>query len=229
MADEPDKPAPADAPTPFTTAAELAGLARETLWSNASATLRVAGVVREALISGFGLSGTISAKSSAQGLATSGLTTVSLTGRIQATSQITTSSVFVISLAGRIKATSELNTAYVAPQNLAGRIGAQSALNMGLSIRLFGRIWAMSEAQSRSLTGTLTLPGGRITASSTARMLPLPAPLSIAGRVTTQSKMALRDPYHVDGLSIAGRIGATSSARLWTGARFSQFVTLNLG
>jgi len=231
MVDEPEdeKPAPADTPTPFTTAGQLAGVVRETLWSNPTSPLRVAGVVREALISGFGLSGTIGARSSAQGFANTSLATVTLTGRIQATSQLTTSSVFVIALAGRIKATASLNTAYVAPQNLAGRIGGQSSLNMGLSIRLYGMIGTQSAAQSRNLSKTLALSGGRITASSTVRMLPLPTPLSIAGRVTAQSKARLTDPYHVDGLSIAGRIGATSAARLWFGGRFSEFVTLNLG
>jgi len=156
-------------------------------------------------------------------------TILSIAGRITATSRAPQSLTLLGLLAGRIKATSALNTAYVAPQNLAGTIGAQSSLNMGYSIRLSGRIGTMSQAQPRVLAQFLTLSGGRITASSTARMLPLPTPLSIAGRVTTQSKMALRDPYHVDGLSISGRIGATSSAQLWFGGRFSQFVTLNLG
>src|SRR4051812_1315206 len=59
----PDQPTAADAPAVLTTAANVGGVARETLFSTTGQG-RFGGLVREILISGIGLGGTIAAKSS---------------------------------------------------------------------------------------------------------------------------------------------------------------------
>jgi hypothetical protein len=232
MAGEPEdeKPSPAVIPTPLTTAAQVAGVARETLWSNPTSPLQVAGLARETLMSGVGLFGRITSRSFGQGQATASLATVSLNGRILATSRSAQALTLIGVLAGRIEATSALSTGYVAPLYLAGSIRANAQLNMGLLLRVAGRIAAMSSGQARNLARFLTLPGGRIAAQSRAALFQLPLPFSVSGRIAAKSRMQLYDPLHTDPLPLAGRIEATSYARLRTPfGQASTAVTLILG
>jgi hypothetical protein len=233
MADTPEddeKPSPAVIPTPLTTAAQVAGVARETLWSNPTSPLQVAGLARETLMSGVGLFGRISARSFAQGQATASLATVSLNGRILATSRSAQALNLLGLLAGRIEATSAMSTSYFLPLYLAGSIRGTSQLNIGLLLRLAARIGTMSAAASRNLARLLNLSGGRIVSQSRAALFQLPLPFSIGGTIGAKARMQLYDPLHTDPLPLAGRIGAISYARLATPfGQSSAAVTLILG
>src|ERR1700751_3797010 len=129
---EGEEPAPPGTPMPLTNAGQVAAVARETLWSNPHSPLQVAGLARETLKSGVGLFGTITARSFAQGQATASLATVSLNGRIFATSRSAQALTLLGLLAGRIEATSAMSTGYFAPLYLAGSIRGTSQLNIGL-------------------------------------------------------------------------------------------------
>jgi hypothetical protein len=232
MADPPEdeKPSPAVTPTPLTTAAQVAGVARETLWSNPHSPLQVAGLARETLMSGVGLFGTITARSFAQGQATASLATVSLNGRIFAAARSAQALTLLGLLAGRIEATSAMSTSYFAPLYLAGSIRGTSQLNIGLLLRLAARIGTMSSAASRNLARLLNLSGGRVAAQSRAALFQLPLPFSIGGTIAAKARMQLYDPLHTAPLALAGRIGAASYARLRTPfGQASTAVTLILG
>jgi hypothetical protein len=152
MPDEPpppDQPASADAPAVLTTAANVSGLARETLFST-TGRANVGGLVREILISGIGLGGTIAAKSSGRAAASILSTGVTLAGTIVAQSKSRGATSLSIALAGRIQARASARLAQLPDfVPLAGRIRASSSAQLAdLSKRVVqGRASAMSRAR----------------------------------------------------------------------------------
>lgn len=154
----PDQATAADAPQELTTAANVAGVARETLFS-ATGEGRLGAIVREALISGIGLGGRISAKSSGRASASILATGVTLSGTISAQSKARATASLSIALAGRIGAASSARVAQL-PNfvSLSGRISATSSAQIAdLSKRVIqGRISAMSRGRGAI---TVRLPG----------------------------------------------------------------------
>jgi hypothetical protein len=156
----PDEPPPtsADAPAVLTTAANVSGVARETLFS-ITGRANVGGLVREILISGIGLGGTIAAKSSGRASASILSTGVTLAGTIQAQSKARGATSLSIALAGRIQARASARVAQL-PNfvPLAGRISTKSSAQLAdLSKRVVqGRASAMSRARA---TLALQYPG----------------------------------------------------------------------
>jgi hypothetical protein len=150
----PDQPTSADAPAVLTTAANLSAVARETLFST-TGQAKVGGLVREILISGIGLGGTIAAKSSGRAAASILSTGVTLAGTIVAQSKARGTTSLSIALAGRIQARASARIGQLPDfVPLAGRISTKSSAQLAdLSKRsVQGRASAMSRAR-----GTLAL------------------------------------------------------------------------
>jgi hypothetical protein len=235
MADEPEDPKPSPAApivTPFTTSAWLAGIGRETLRSD-TGTLRVAGIAREALISGVGLDGTASGKSSANG--TLALTSggVSLAGRARGASSLAVG--FSVALATApavvIKAKSSARSPASVVTTLRSRITTESGAQLAPPghRNILGR--ATGESSARAVLSAAAHLAGRIGATSKLENLPLPTRVNMVMQTmaTSRASAFIPLPLTLPG----GRITSRSRGSLYFAPRppapLGEAVSLNVG
>jgi hypothetical protein len=133
----------------------LSGAVRESLVAEAGQ-VKVAGLVIEALVSGIGLAGRITGRSSAVVSATLLTSTVLLGGAISGRSGASLARpVLAVAFAGRIAATSRARGYVPRSLGMGGTIGARSAAHMAeLSpVLVAGRITGLSRALAAAIVG----------------------------------------------------------------------------
>jgi hypothetical protein len=224
--DDDGKPQPPGTVTPFTTAGQFAGLARETLES-LTGVMNIAGLARETLMAGTGLAGTGHASSSIRAMLSLTSAGVSLAGHITATSRASQTPLAITALSGRASGTLRLRSAYTATVSLSGRIvtAAEASIDLPGIKPVAGTATATS-----SMRATLGIGlRGRIESMARARIGQLATPIDVAGRIAARSSGKLFVPAQV---ALSGRIQGRSRGRIYfapQAAGRSRAVTLNVG